>query len=136
MDKNKNKNKKENVTIENENIIYSLDDYLSFPYKRIIYPTGEYGDTAYFAEVLEIDGCCAEGATYVEAYEALTNEMKKHIQMYLNKGMAPPIPKLPKDYSGRILVRMPSSLQYKLAIKAKERNVSVNQLIVSQLSQV
>jgi len=112
----------------------TVEDYLELPYKRIIYPTGDAGSAAFFAEVLELDGCCAEGATFTEAYEALTQEMGQHIQMYLNKNITPPTPKLPKDYSGRVLVRMPRSLQHKLALKAKEENVSVNQFIVSRLS--
>ena len=115
-------------------VIRTSEHYLSLPYKRIIYPTGDSGSTAFFAEVLELEGCCAEGATYAEAYEALTQEMRQHIQMYLNRNITPPTPRLPKDYSGRVLVRMPASLQYRLALKAKEENVSVNQLIVSKLS--
>ena len=114
--------------------LQALEYYMALPYKRIIYSTGESGDTAFFAEVLEIEGCCADGATYVDAYEALTQEMGHHIQMYLNMGVEPPIPRLPQEYSGRVLVRMPASLQYKLALIAKEDNVSVNQLIVSKLS--
>ena len=108
--------------------------YMSLPYKRIIYPTGETGSTAFFAEVLELEGCCADGATYNEAYETLTKEIGNCIQMCLNIGIEPPIPRLPRKYSGRVLVRMPASLQYKLALIAKEDNVSINQLIVSKLS--
>jgi len=108
--------------------------YMALPYKRIIYPTGEPGNEAFFAEVLEIEGCCVDGATYTETYEKLTEAMGNCIQMYLNKGIEPPIPRLPHEYSGRVLVRMPAILQYKLALKAKEENVSVNQLIVSKLS--
>ena len=108
--------------------------YMALPYKRVIYPTGESGDTAFFAEVLELEGCCADGATYTDAYETLTEEMGNCIQMCLNMGIEPPLPKLPRKHSGRVLVRMPATLQYKLALKAKEENVSINQLIVSKLS--
>ena len=112
----------------------SREYYMALPYKIIVYPTGESGDTAFFAEVLELEGCCVDGATYTEAYEKLTEEIGNFIQMYLNKGYEPPIPRIPKKYSGRVLVRMPATLQYKLALKAKEENVSINQLIVSKLS--
>jgi len=127
-------NLKNEASSNEDTLIHTGEQYLTLPYKRIIYPTGDSGSTAFFAEVLELEGCCAEGATYAEAYEALTQEMRRHIQMYLNRNITPPIPKLPKDYSGRVLVRMPASLQYRLALKAKEENVSVNQLIVSKLS--
>jgi len=108
--------------------------YEALPYKRIIYPTGESGDTAFFAEALELEGCCVDGATYTEAYEKLTQEIGNCIQMCLNKGIEPPTPRTPKKCSGRVLVRMPKTLQYKLALVAKEENVSINQLIVSKLS--
>jgi len=130
----KEQNRKNKATSNEDTLMHTSEQYLSLPYKRIIYPNGDSGSTAFFAEVLELEGCCAEGATYTEAYEALTQEMRQHIQMYLNRSITPPIPKLPKDYSGRVLVRMPASLQYRLALKAKEENVSVNQLIVSKLS--
>jgi predicted HicB family RNase H-like nuclease len=128
------KEQKNMATSNEDTLMHTSEHYLALPYKRIIYPTGDSGGTAFFAEVLELEGCCAEGTTYTEAYEALTQEMRRHIQMYLNKKIAPPTPRLPKDYSGRVLVRMPASLQYKLALRAKEENVSVNQLIVSKLS--
>ncbi|MDR1692278.1 MAG: type II toxin-antitoxin system HicB family antitoxin [Oscillospiraceae bacterium] len=69
-----------------------ITDFLCFPYKRIITPTGEEGGTAFFADAPELDGCCAEGATYEEADEALTRTIQRHIQMYLNKGLEPPRP--------------------------------------------
>lgn len=122
------------VPLSDETTVKDTRYYLTLPYKRIIYPTGELGETAFFAEVLELEGCCAEGATYTEAYEALTKNMNLHIQMYLNKGLVPPTPKVPMDYSGKVLVRMPATLHYKLALRAKEENVSINQLIVSKLS--
>jgi len=108
--------------------------YMALPYKRIIYPTGESGNHAFFAEVLELEGCCADGATYNEVYETLTVEMGHVIQMCLNKGIEPPVPRSLNGYSGKVLVRMPASLQYRLALRAKVENVSVNQLIVSKLS--
>jgi predicted HicB family RNase H-like nuclease len=126
--------KSEKNNIGEEELVKDPEYYLALPYKRIIFPTGELGDTAYFAEVLELEGCCAEGATYSDAYEALTRKMTIHIQMFLNRGLAPPMPKMPMEYSGKVLVRMPATLHYKLMLRAKEENVSVNQLIVSKLS--
>ena len=112
----------------------SREYYMALPYKIITYPTGESGDTAFFAEVLELEGCCVDGATYTEAYEKLMEEMGNVIQMCLNRGIEPPVPRPLHKYSGRVLVRMPASLHYKLTLKAYDNNVSVNQLIVSKLS--
>ena len=116
--------------------IFSLEDYLLMPYKSMIFSTGDEGDTAFFAEILELEGCCADGATPAEAYNALKDEMALHIQMYINKGIAPPMPKPSNDRKVKVLVRMPASLQRRLAIIAKAENVSINQLIINKLSSV
>ena len=113
---------------------YKLEDYLSMPYKSMIYSTGEAGNTAFFAEILELEGCCAEGTTPAEAYDALKVEMAIHLQMYLNKGIAPPLPKPAKKHNVKVLVRMPASLQHRLAMTAKAENMSINQLIINKLS--
>ena len=114
--------------------IHTLEEYLSMPYKSMIFSTGDKGETAFFAEILELEGCCADGATPAEAYNALKEEMANHIQMYLNKGIAPPIPKPSINRKVKVLVRMPASLQYRLAMAAKAENMSINQLIVNRLS--
>ena len=114
--------------------IYSLDEYLSMPYKSMIFSTGDANDTAFFAEILELEGCCADGATPAEAYEALRKEMAVHLQMYLNKGIAPPMPKPAKSQNVKVLVRMPATLQHRLAVTAKAENISINQLIINKLS--
>ena len=120
----------------NKNDIFSLEEYLSMPYKSIISSTGDEGETAFFAEILELEGCCADGATPAEAYNALKDEMAVHIQIYLNKGITPPLPKPIKNQKVKVLVRMPASLQHRLAMTAKAENMSINQLIVNKLSTV
>jgi predicted HicB family RNase H-like nuclease len=120
--------------LNNEAIATAVSRYLEMPYNRIIHPTGDSGDTAFFAEVLEIEGCCAEGATAAEAYDALTKAMEIFFKLCLERGDEPPIPKTSDQYSGKLLVRMPTSLHYKLTVYAKKENVSINQLIVSMLS--
>ena len=115
---------------------YTLEDYLSMPYKSMIYSTDDEGNTSFFAEILELEGCCAEGSTPAEAYDALREEMAIHLQMYFNKGITPPMPKPANNRNVKVLVRMPASLQHKLAITAKAENISINQLIINKLSSV
>ena len=122
------------MSSESNKEIRSLDYYLSLPYKSMIFSTGDTGDTAFFAEILELEGCCADGVTPAEAYEALREEMAIHLQMYLNKNIAPPLPKPTRKQNVKVLVRMPASLQHRLAITAKAENISVNQLIINKLS--
>jgi len=118
----------------NKNDSYSLEEYLSMPYKSMIFSTGDIGSTAFFAEILELEGCCAEGATPAEVYDALREEMALHLQMYLNKGITPPMPKTSTKNNAKVLVRMPASLQIRLAMVAKAENISINQLIINKLS--
>ena len=115
---------------------YTLEDYLSMPYKSMIYSTGDSGNSEFFAEILELEGCCAEGATPAEAYSALREEMAIHLQMYFNKGITPPMPKPTNNRNVKVLVRMPASLQNRLAMTAKAENISINQLIINKLSLV
>ena len=114
--------------------IYTIDEYLSMPYKIILYSTGEAGDEAFFAEIIEIDGCCADGATPAAAYDALRKEMAIHLQLYLKNGITPPLPI--KNNTVKVLVRMPANLKQRLTLIAKAENTSVNQYIVNKLSAV
>jgi len=113
---------------------YVLEDYLLMPYKVVLQSTGDTGNTAFFAEILELEGCCADGATPTEAYDGLRKEMAIHLQMYLNKGIEPPLPKPATNRKVKVLVRMPAILQNRLAIIAKAENISINQLIINKLS--
>jgi len=130
------KSKKSTTLSNSSKDAYTLADYLSMPYRSVIQFKGEAGNEAYFAEILELEGCCAEGATPYEAYDSLREEMSAHIQMYINKGLTPPIPKPPKDHTVKVLVRMPASLQQKLAMRAKSEKVSINKVIIDKLSSV
>jgi len=114
--------------------VYTLEEYLSMPYKSILYSTGEVGDEAFFAEIIELDGCCADGDTPAAAYDALRKEMAIHLQMYLKNGIAPPLPI--KNNTVKVLVRMPANLKQRLALIAKAENTSVNQFIVNKLSAI
>jgi len=124
------------MAAKKEKDIYTLDEYLSMPYKIVMHCTGEGGNEAFFAEVLELEGCCADGATPAETYEALREEMRIHLQIYLKNGVSPPIPKPLNNKTTKVLVRMPAYLQQRLAIIAKTENISINQLIINKLSSV
>ncbi|MCL2628061.1 MAG: toxin-antitoxin system HicB family antitoxin [Oscillospiraceae bacterium] len=122
------------MTVKKNAEIYTLEEYMAMPYKVIITSTGETGDNAFFAEILELDGCCVDGATPNEVYDALVEEMAIHIQLYLKNDIPPPIPKSVKRSNAKVLVRMPSTLQQELAARAQLEEISINQLIVNKLS--
>jgi len=124
------------MPVKKNNNPTTLEEYMSLPYKIMINSTGETGYTAFFAEILELEGCCADGATPNEAYNTLRDEMAAHLKMYLNKGITPPMPKSITNRKVKVLVRMPAALQQRLAVTAKTENISINQLIIDKLSSV
>src|SRR5258708_7748520 len=108
-----------------------LNHYLSLNYKKIVYKDDE-GD--YIVEVAELPGCMADGATLDEAFANLREAMSSWVTSRIEAGLSVPEPKEESTHSGKILVRMPKSLHKSLAEQAEVENVSLNQYIVSLLS--
>src|SRR6266568_2337459 len=89
----------------------------------------------YFAEVDELPGCIADGSSPNQAIKNLRQAMKSWMESRLAAGLQMPEPRSTSAYSGRILVRMPRDLHRKLAETAASESVSLNQYIVSALSE-
>ena len=94
-------------------------------------------DKGFIAEVPDLPGCSAWGATEANA----AREAQRAIAAWLEaaKGAGREIPKPsvaePLDrYSGKFIVRVPRTVHARLARKAKQEGVSLNQLIASVLS--
>ena len=103
-----------------------------FPYRTVIRWSAE--DASYVAEVPELPGCMADGATP----EAAIKEAKKAARLWVEvaKKEKREIPK-PIDqwrYSGRFLVRVPPRLHRELDFEAKSQKVSLNRLITLKLA--
>lgn len=110
----------------------SIEDLLKLDY-RISLSRDEEGD--YFATVDELPGCMADGRTPNKAVENLREAMKSWMASRAAAGLEIPEPRDTADYSGRILVRMPKSLHRKLSVAAAGEGISLNQHIVSTLSE-
>lgn len=110
----------------------NLDYYLELPYKYTITPAEEGG---YVIEMPELPGCISQGETAEEALAMIEDAKRVWIEVALEQGRDIPEPsRSVEDYSGRFNVRVPKSLHKALSEKAKEENVSLNQLIIYQLS--
>ena len=109
-----------------------LSYYLSLPYTIKIIPEAAGG---YSAEVDELEGCMSQGETWEEIRENLEDAKKLWLEVALEKGLEIPLPDSMREYSGRFLVRLPKYLHRRLASQAKKEGVSLNQLIVSLLSE-
>lgn len=91
-------------------------------------------DGVYVAEYLDLPGCSAYGDTVEDAYRGAEEAKAEWLRVTLEQGLPIPKPSKPEEYSGRILVRVPSSLHAALVDKASLHGASLNQYIVHLLS--
>ncbi len=89
----------------------------------------------YFATVQELPGCMADGETPNDAVENLREAMKSWMASRIQAGLEIPEPRDTAGYSGKVLLRMPRSLHKKLSQRAAAEGVSLNQYVVSALSE-
>lgn len=110
----------------------SIEHYLSLNYRTSLYRDDE-GD--FVIEVPDLAGCAADGRTPNEAFENLHSAMRSWIESRIAAGLEVPEPRSADDYSGRFLVRMPKYLHERLSRQAEVEDVSLNQYVVSLLSE-
>lgn len=110
----------------------SIEHYLSLNYPISIHKDDE-GD--FIAEVQELSGCVADGATPNEAFENIREAMRSWIGSRLEAGLEVPEPRTEQEFSGKVLLRMPRSLHRRLSQRARVENSSLNQYIVSLLAE-
>jgi len=109
-----------------------LDRYLSLNYPVKVQWIGE--ENVFVADFIDLPGCHAYGKTVEEAYKNAQEAKKDWLQVCIQQGLPIPTPAAPVEHSGRILVRIPSSLHSILADRAKVDGTSLNQFIVHLLS--
>ncbi len=108
-----------------------LEYYLNLKYPATIEETPEGG---YFAQIEDLPGCHAQGATIVEAYEMIDIARKMWIEVAYEDDQDIPLPRTEREYSGKFNVRFPKSLHRRLDQMANREGVSLNQFLVSTLS--
>lgn len=110
----------------------TLDYYLSLPYKITLYPADEEG---FVVEIPELPGCISQGETREEALVMIEDAKIAWLTVALELGKDIPEPVQEEEtFSGKFVLRLPKSLHRDLAKKAKEENVSLNQLTTYLLS--
>ena len=102
-----------------------LDFYLHQNYTIELKP---YGDGAYFARIQELQGCVAEGRTIESTLELIEEAKEAWLEVALDQGETIPLPDEGR-YSGRFLLRVPSSLHQRLVKNARKEKTSLNQYI-------
>ncbi|MDY6847179.1 MAG: toxin-antitoxin system HicB family antitoxin [Chloroflexota bacterium] len=106
--------------------------YLDLPYTRELIPEPEGG---WFVRIKELPGCMSQGDTPEEAMGMISEAMVLWLETALDHGMTIPEPRLDEDYSGKFVVRLPKSLHRKCVEHADQDDVSLNQWVVSALSE-
>jgi antitoxin HicB len=110
----------------------SLEFYLKLEYPVTLYPDPDEG---YVAEIKDFPGCITQGETAQEALAEMEDARILWIQTAYEYGDNIPLPATEIKYSGKTLLRMPSSLPQKLAERAQKEGISLNQYIVFLLSE-
>ncbi len=109
-----------------------VEEYLKKPYRIEIEPDPDGGFAVW---IRELPGCISYGETEEEALKMIKEAMELWIETALKRGVKIPEPLATKKYTGKFLVRIPSSLHERLAEMAKDEGVSLNSLIISLLSE-
>ncbi|MCX6005933.1 MAG: toxin-antitoxin system HicB family antitoxin [Chloroflexi bacterium] len=111
-----------------------VEYYVNLPYTTTIEKsTGPKGDY-YVARVIELPGLIMTGDTPEEALKELEEEKPEFIELYLQLGNKMPEPLKISHCSGKVVLRLPSSVHEDLVKMAAMEGVSLNQYMVAALS--
>ena len=107
-------------------------------YSAVVIPVDEDGQIYYEARLKDFgQGLLATGATPAEAIANLYVDAPDFLSDILATGQVLPEPygEYPWEvYSGKVTLRLPKSLHYKLHVLAEEENISLNYMAVTILS--
>ena len=108
---------------------------MELPYAIVVvHDVDEHGNSGWVAEVEELPGAVSQGRTPVEAVERVREAMRDWIAVALEDGVAIPEPRATADFSGRFVVRVPTSLHADLVRNAEREGVSLNQFVMGALA--
>lgn len=110
----------------------SLEYYLNLKYPVLLVPELEGG---YTALIPGLPGCASVGETPEEALANVEEARQLWLETAYEYGDEIPLPSTEREYSGRVLLRMPKSLHRRLAEEAEREGVSLNQYMVSLLAE-
>ncbi len=103
-------------------------------YAATILPLPPAEGGGFLASAVELPGCVATGETEAEALEELRDAIRSWVRTARDFGDEVPPPASKHRYSGKFVVRVPTSLHRSLALRAGVEGVSLNQLVSTLLS--
>lgn len=111
----------------------NLSYYLSLNYPITIIEDLDEDKVYFEAAIPDLVGCSAYGKTVEDALKNLDEAKRIWLKVSLKKGLSIPEPASEDEFSGRLLLRIPTKLHMQLALKAKKENLSLNQYIRKNL---
>jgi len=108
--------------------------YLNLPYRITLMRDGADEERPWRAEVEDLPGCEARGATATDAAARVPAALAQWVATARAEGREVPEPRDARAYSGKLLLRMPRSLHGELAQAAERDQVSLNAYINALLA--
>ncbi len=110
----------------------TLKYFKSLEYTERIDPDPEGG---FVASIPDLPGCLAYGETRIKALNSLKHSKDLWLESVHKSHGEAPEPRPLQQYSGKFLLRVPKYLHQRLDESAQEEGISLNQYIVSLLSE-
>jgi antitoxin HicB len=107
-------------------------------YPFTVRPLSEEEGSGFLLEFPDLPGCMTDGETLEEALANSREAIESWIAAAKENGDPVPPPGTftnPQNYSGKLVQRMPKSLHMRLAQRARQEGVSLNQLILSMIAE-
>jgi len=109
----------------------SLGFYLGLKYPIRFIPNE---DGSFYADIPDLPGCMTEGNNLDDAFHMIEDAKREWLEATLDSGMKIPLPSTEREYSGKLVVRIPKTLHSSLSETAEKEGVSLNQYINHVLS--
>jgi antitoxin HicB len=110
----------------------TLADYLTLNYPFTVYADPSGG---YVIRFPDLPGCMTQVDSFDEIGPMAAEIKELWLETAFDHGHEIPLPSYPEEYSGRFNLRLPKSLHRRLAERAEDEGVSLNQLVVALLSE-
>jgi antitoxin HicB len=120
-----------------EHVKKKVEKYLNLNYPIKLYKDQDESGPYWIAEHPDLPGCKSHGETEDEAIKNLKDAKESWLNSFVDLGKDIPTPNQQKEIdncSGKILIRIPKELHYKLLVKSKHDGISLNQEILYLLS--
>jgi predicted RNase H-like HicB family nuclease len=110
----------------------ALEEITRRPYRFDVIADPEVG--GYVIRFPDLPGCMTQVDSIEEVSDAAKEIQELWLETAYETGVQIPEPSYPETHSGKFNVRLPKSLHRRLAERAQDEGVSLNQLVVALLA--